>query len=79
MPELWLPQVRLLPIQQLRYTVPIGIAWPWSAARHAIHVRPEYDTMVSGTVIQLYEEKKSRYISRISRYVYGTYGTYGTG
>ena len=23
MPELWLPQVRLLPIQQLRYTVPI--------------------------------------------------------
>ena len=27
MPELWLPQVRLLPIQQLRYTVPIGTVW----------------------------------------------------
>ena len=46
MPELWLPQVRLLPIQQLRYTVPIGIAWPWRAAH-----RPAPG-----------QKKKSRYI-----------------
>ena len=48
MPELCLPQVRLLPIQQLRYTVPIGTVWPWEAAQHANQAElavPSFDCM----------------------------------